>query len=161
MISPEVLRRYPHFANVPDECLKSVASISNTRKFKAKERLFEESGELKGSAQLYEKGEEATHLLLLTEGEVNVVFDLPKGEEIVVDTLVPGDLMAIAAIIPPYRLTATGVARSDGELIEIEAKALRKLLDEVPELGYALMSSVAKTAMSRLNEARVQLASLT
>ena len=56
MISPEVLRRYPHFAGVPEDCLKSVAMISDERSFKADETIFQESGEFVGSVKLYEKG---------------------------------------------------------------------------------------------------------
>ncbi len=158
MISPEALRRYPHFAGVPDECLKSVAMLSDERSFKAEEKLFTESGELKAGAQIYEKGEEAQYLFILSEGQVDIVFSLREDENIVVDTLVSGDLMAISALIPPYRLTASGIARQDGKLIQIKAPELRQLCEDVPELGYRLMLQVAKTAMSRLSEARVQLA---
>lgn len=158
MISPESLRRYPHFAGVPDECLKSVAMISEERSFKADEKLFSESGELKAGAQIYEKGGEAPYLLIIEEGQVDIVFSLREDENVVVDTLVSGDLMAISALIPPYQLTASGIARQDGKLIQIKAHELRQLCEDVPELGYRLMLQVAKAAMSRLSEARVQLA---
>jgi CRP-like cAMP-binding protein len=158
MISPETLRRYPQFAGVSDSCLKAVAGISQTRTFKKDERIFTQSGELRADARLYEKGEEATHLMLLTKGQVDIVFSLPSDKEVIVDTLVAGDLMAISALIPPYHLTASGIAREDGELIQIEAVGLRKWCEEEPELGYRLMLSVAKAAMSRLSQARVQIA---
>ncbi len=158
MISPEALRRYPHFAGVPDECLKSVAMLSDERSFKADEKLFSESGGLKAGAQIYEKGEEANFLLILTEGQVDIVFSLGEDENIVVDTLVSGDLMAISALIPPHHLTASGIARQDGKLIQIKAAELRQLCEDVPELGYRLMLQVAKTAKNRLSATRIQLA---
>ena len=158
MISPETLRRYPHFAGVSDGSLKSIAMISDERSFKSNEKLFSESGELKAGTQVYEKGDEATFLLLLTEGQVDIVFSVRDGENIVVDTLVSGDLMAISALIPPHQLAASGIARQDGKLIQIKAPELRQLCEDVPELGYRLMLQVAKTAKSRLSQARVQLA---
>jgi CRP/FNR family cyclic AMP-dependent transcriptional regulator len=128
------------------------------REFKAGERIFEESGSFIATARIYEKGEEASHLMLLTEGKVDIGLTLGTGETVVVGTLVEGDLMALSALIPPYHLSATGIAKEDGKLIQIEAVALRKLLEENPELGYRLMQGVAKGIMTRLQDTRVELA---
>lgn len=75
MISVEVLRRYPHFANVGDACLAEVAKLCEEREFKSGDRIFEESGSFMAKARIYEKGAEATHLMLLTEGTVDVTLD--------------------------------------------------------------------------------------
>jgi CRP-like cAMP-binding protein len=158
MISTEVLRRYPHFAGIADACLGEVAKISEERAFKAGDRIFKESGSFLVTARIYEKGEEATHLMLLTEGKVDIALTLGTGEAVVVGTLVKGDLMALSALIPPYHLSATGIAKEDGKLIQIEAKPLRRLCDENPELGYRLMQGVAKGLMTRLQDTRVELA---
>jgi CRP-like cAMP-binding protein len=157
MISPEVLRRYPHFAGIGDECLKSVASISEEQDFKAGEEIFQESSSFKATARIYEKGEEASHLYLLTEGQVDIAFILGSGAKAVVGTLGPGDLMALSALLPPYHLTASGIARSDGKLIQIEASELRKLCEENTELGYRLMMGVAAALIGRLQDTRVEL----
>ena len=99
---------------------------------------------------------------LLDGGHEVVVFDnLGRGHRAAVDTratLVEGDLMALSALIPPYHLSATGIAKEDGKLIQIQAVALRALLEENPELGYRLMQGVAKGIMTRLQDTRVELA---
>lgn len=158
MISSELLRRYPHFAGIEDACLGEVAKLSEEREFKAGEVIFKESSSYLATARIYEKGEEATHLMLLIEGQVDIALTLGTGEKAVVGTLVDGDLMALSALIPPYHLSATGVAKSDGKLIRIKAKALRELLEENPGLGYRLMQGVAKGLMTRLQDTRVELA---
>jgi CRP-like cAMP-binding protein len=158
MISPEILRRYPHFAGIDEACLGEVAKISDEREFKNGETIFEESGSYLATARIYEKGEEATHLMLLVKGKVDIALTLGTGEKAVVGTLVEGDLMALSAMIPPYHLSATGVAKEDGNFIEIEAKALRTLCDENTGLGYRLMQGVAKGIMTRLQDTRVELA---
>jgi CRP-like cAMP-binding protein len=158
MISPEVLRRYPHFAGIADACLGEVAKLSEEVEFKAGDRIFEESGSFLATARIYEKGEEATHLMLLTEGKVDIGLTLGTGETVVVGTLVEGDLMALSALIPPYHLSATGIAKGDGKMIQIKAEPLRDLLDDNPELGYRLMQGVAKGIMTRLQDTRVELA---
>ncbi len=161
MISPETLRRYAHFAGLSEDCLKEVALLSEERAFKSGDRLFEESSGYKASARIYEKGEEATHLMILTKGEVDIVFSLAEGEEVVVGTLVDGDMMAISALIPPHQFTASGIAKKDGQLIAISAPELRALCDENPELGYRLMAAAAAAIKQRLTDTRVQLAGVT
>jgi len=66
--------------------------------------------------------------------------------------------MALSALIPLYHLSATGIAKHDGKYIQIEAKTLRKLYDDNPELGYHLMQGVANGLMARLQDTRVELA---
>lgn len=161
MISPDVLKRFPYFAGVSTECLKAVAKISTERSFRAGERIFEESKALSASGKIYDRGEEATHLMILAEGQVDITYGLPNGSEIVVGTLVSGDLMALAAVIPPYQLTGNGIAKQDGRLIQIEGPGLRALCEEHPELGYRVMHEVSKATMSRLTETRIQLAGIT
>lgn len=158
MISPEVFRRYPHFAGIDEACLGEVAKISEEREFKNGETIFEESGSYLATARIYEKGEQATHLMLLTKGKVDIALTLGTGEKAVVGTLVDGDLMALSALIPPYHLSATGVAKQDGKMIQIKAEALRKLCEDNPPLGYRLMQGVAKGIMTRLQDTRVELA---
>jgi CRP/FNR family cyclic AMP-dependent transcriptional regulator len=147
MISPERLRRYPHCAGAPDDLLKAVAMLAHERQFKAGERLFEE-------------GATATKLMFLDAGEVDIVYRLGDDREVTVETLVEGDLMAWSALLEPYRLTATGVARKDGMAIEIEAEGLRGICHENPSHGFIMMTQVAKTLRDRLSATRVQLAAL-
>lgn len=161
MISPETLRRYTHFAGLSEDCLKEVALISKERTFKAGDHIFEESSGYKASARIYEKGEEATHLMILINGEVDIVYSLAGSEQVVVGTLVGGDLMAISALIPPHQLTASGIAKKDGQLIAIFAPELRLLCDEDPVLGYRMMAAAAVATKQRLTDTRVQLAGAT
>jgi len=147
MISPERLRRYPHCAGAPDELLKAVAMLAHERHFKAGERLFEE-------------GATATNLMFLDAGEVDIVYRLGDDREVTVDTLVEGDLMAWSALLEPYRLSATGVGRKDGTVIELEADGVRRICRENPAHGFHMMTQVAMTLRDRLNATRVQLAAL-
>jgi CRP/FNR family cyclic AMP-dependent transcriptional regulator len=145
MISPERLRRYSHCAGAPDELLKKVAMLAQERNFKVGERLFEESAT-------------ATDLMFLDKGKVNIVYTLGDGREVVVDTVVEGELMSWSALLEPYILTATGVASTDGTAVEIEAEPLRQLCAEHPEHGMFMMTQVARTLRDRLAATRVQLA---
>jgi CRP-like cAMP-binding protein len=147
MISPERLRRFPHCAGASDEMLKQVAMLGRERVFQAGERLFEE-------------GLPATHLIMLETGEVDILYTLADGREITLDTAVGGDLLAWSALLEPHTLTATGVARAQGVLIQLEAEPLRKLCQSNPEYGFVMMKQVAITLRNRLTASRVQLAGM-
>lgn len=158
MISPETLRRYPHFAGVSSACLKEVAMISEEHTFSAGDRLFEESSSFKAEDRIYEKGKEAEHLMILTEGEVDITYRLGTGQETIVGTAIAGQLLGFSALIPPHQLTAAGIAKTDGALIAIPAPELRALCEANPDLGYRLMTAVAMTVKERLTDTRVLLA---
>jgi CRP-like cAMP-binding protein len=147
MISPERLRRYPHCAGAGDELLGRVAMIADEKTFEAGERLFEE-------------GQLARHLLMIESGKVDIVYRLPDGRDVVVDTLIDGDIAAWSALLEPYRLTASGVARTNGRMIAVEAEALRALCQGNAEFGLPMMTQIAKTLRDRLAATRVQLAAI-
>jgi CRP-like cAMP-binding protein len=158
MVSPEILRRYPYFAGLPEEALRQVAMLAEQRAFKAGERLFEESAAFKAGARLYEKGEEAKELLILVAGEVDLLTELSGGKEAVVASLVPGELMAESSLVEPYQLTVSGVATRDGSLITFDARRLRELCRSDPQTGFTLMSQVARLLLDKLQSTQVQLA---
>jgi hypothetical protein len=66
--------------------------------------------------------------------------------------------MAWSALLEPFRLTASGVARNTGVAIEIEAGGLRRICEGNPSYGLVMMTQVAKTLRDRLEATRVQLA---
>lgn len=147
MISPEMLRRYPYFAKVSGESLKSVAMIAEEKHVPAGTVMFNE-------------GDPATELNIIVKGEVNIEYILGSGEHRTVDTLVDGDILAWSALIEPYKTTAVGTTAKDVQLISIDAGRLRDLCEGDPQLGYQLTTQVAKLLAHRLEGARVQLAAV-
>ncbi|TFH35942.1 MAG: cyclic nucleotide-binding domain-containing protein [Anaerolineales bacterium] len=157
MISPETLRRYPYFAGITEKCMRSVALLAEENIFKQGEVIFTERGEFLASDRIYQEGEQAKHLMLITEGEIDIALTFSAEKQVVVGTLGPGELMALSALIPPYLLTASAIASTDGKMICFESEDLRRLMDDNPELGYPLMSGVAKALRDRLKNTRIEL----
>jgi CRP-like cAMP-binding protein len=145
MVSPELLRQYPHFAGVTEDCLKKIAMVSEKRGFQAGEDLLIE-------------GNTATKLCLMISGEVNVIYRLGDDREVVADSLVKGDSFGWSALLEPHILTASCRGHKDGEIIEIEALSLRSICDEDIPCGYQILNGVAKTLRDRLSAMRVQIA---
>lgn len=145
MISPEVLRRYPYFAAVSEESLKQVAMIADEKCVAANTRMFNE-------------GDPAKALNIITKGEVNIQYLLNTGEHRTVDTLVEGDILGWSALVQPYKYTAICMTTKETQLVSIDAAKLRQLCEDEPLLGYRLMTQIAKLLAHRLEGARVQLA---
>lgn len=147
MISPEVLKRYPYFIKANADRLRQIAMVSEEKTYPAGETIFCE-------------GDKADELFIVAEGEVDIKYTLGSGEERIVDTLVPGELMMWSALVEPYRSTAVGTTRSETKLIAIKAEALRALCDEDHEMAHNIMLSLVKMLATRLEGARVQLATI-
>lgn len=145
MVSPEFLRRYPHFADLSEENLKDLAMIAEEKRFTAGEVLFQE-------------GDPAIKFNVILSGEIEIQYTLGTGERRVVDTLVAGDILCWSALVSPYKSTAVGTASKDTHVVAIDGPKLRELCAKDPSLGYLLMTQVAKLLANRLENARVQLA---
>lgn len=145
MISPELLRNFPHFSGLPYECLKEIAMISKERAFDPGDDLFYE-------------GNLATHLCLILSGEVSIVYRLGDDREVVADSLIKGDAFGWSAILEPHKLTASCRGAKGGKYIAIEAEALRRICDENYACGYHIVREVSKTLRDRLSAMRVQIA---
>ena len=145
MISPEVLRAYPYFAGAGEESLRELAMATEELSFQEGQVLFRE-------------GQTAERLYILIRGEVDIQYELNTGEHRTVDTVVAGDVLIWSALVRPYRTTGLGIARRTSEVIAVDARKLRELCEGDRELGFSLMTEIARATSHRLEGARVQLA---
>ena len=139
------LRRYRYFAGLPHSLLEQIAWISSVRPFKAGERLIEE-------------GARASELIIVKSGRVDIIYRIGDGRDVTAESVMGGDVIGWSALLEPYKLTASGVAREDGELIAIEAAKLQEMCEGDSFLGYRLMTEIARGLRDRLMGLRVQLA---
>ena len=150
MISPELIRRYPFFAGLDDAQLKAIAMIADEFDYPT-------------GATLFENDQAATALYLLLTGNVElhyVVTDRAeprRRKEFYVSDINPGEIIGISALVEPHRYTATARVASPSCVLKIDAAALRALCDGNPQTAANLMRQIAKVAMGRLHDTRVQL----
>ena len=147
MISPELLRRYPYFADVDEKALQEVAMITDEVAAAAGTCLFRED-------------DQAESLYIIAEGEVDLLYTLGNGELRTVDTLVAGDLLGWSALIEPHRCTAAGTVKKNTRLIAINGRKLRALCEANHDLGYRMLLCLTQLLAARLEGARVQLATI-
>jgi CRP-like cAMP-binding protein len=109
---------------------------------------------------LFSEGDKADKLYIITEGELDLQYTLGSGELRTVDTLVAGDLVGWSALVEPYKSTATGTVKKDLKGISIDGLKLRELCEAQHDLGYRMLLCVTQLLATRLEGARVQLATM-
>jgi CRP-like cAMP-binding protein len=65
-----------------------------------------------------------------------------------------------SALVEPYRSTAVAIARNDTKLVAIDGEKLRDLCESDHDLGYRMLICITKLLATRLEGARVQLATV-
>jgi CRP/FNR family transcriptional regulator, cyclic AMP receptor protein len=147
MIAPEILRRYPYFAGTRDEALHDLAMMCEEQVVPA-------------GTVLYREDDKTDKLCILVEGEIDIQYTLGSGELRTVDTIVPGELLMWSALVEPYRSTAVVTARQDCKLIAVDAERIRSYCDQDPEVTHDMLLHLTQLLSTRLEGARVQLATL-
>ena len=145
MVTLQDLRRYPYFATISEENLKQVATITTQKNVSA-------------GTQMFCEGDDADTRYVIVRGEVKIDYRLETGQMRTVDILGAGDLLVWSAIVEPYKMTGFGTTNEDTQLLAIDAKKLYEFFDTDPQLGYLLMTQVAKLLANRLKNARGHLA---
>ena len=151
MISPELLRRYPLFAVLDEAQLRAIAMLS-------------EEIEVEDGALMIECGKPADALWLLIEGRLDLYYVVADREdpelkrEYFLHEFNAGDLLGISALIEPYVYTASVRASTMCRVVKMDGIGLRALCEVDSKIAVGLMKAIAKAAMDRLNDTRVQLA---
>ncbi len=151
MISPEMLRRYPFFADMDDASIKAIAMIAEVIPLNAGEVLFQ-SGDPSNALYLLEDGNIETSLVIKDSG------DATFQKEFYLDDINPGETFGLSTLVESSVHAVTTRVSKTGKALRIDGAKLNQLCISDPRLGYQVMKQVAKTALERLQHTRVQLA---
>ncbi|UCC86734.1 MAG: cyclic nucleotide-binding domain-containing protein [Anaerolineales bacterium] len=149
MVSPELLRRFPFFAGLTEEELKSIAMISEEEKYEANTFIFRERGK-------------ADKLFVLIEGTVDIKVNTDEEglQHETVSTLTHGDIFCWSAVVEPQTLTASAYADTPVTVVAIDGAGLRAMFELDCHLGYRILQKSAEIISSRLKDTRIQMLSL-
>ena len=147
MISPEILRRFPYFAAAGEEVLKALAEVSE-------EIVVPEDG------LFFRDGDKPKYLFVLLSGSVDIMLTLGSSREVIVDTVVAGDLMGWSSVSGASRRVASAQAVKETRAVQIDAAELRALMLENDAFGRHMMTQVVQILSHRLGSAWAQLASV-
>ena len=74
-----------------------------------------------------------------------------------IQTAGPGELVGWSWLLPPYKWHFTGRAVEPVRAVQFDAACLRQKCEEDAQLGYQLLTQVARILASRLNATHLQL----
>jgi len=137
---PGILKGHSLFSNFSIEEVSQISGFSEKKRYRKHERVFE-------------YGEKASHLFVLLQGSVSL--HLPaKSEEfrIVISKVAAGDLFGLSSLLGSdhYILEAQCVELAD--ILAIDAKKFRDLLEADSPAGFIIMNEVASTYFNRYIE---------
>jgi len=96
--------------------------------------------------KLIRQGDTGESMFILVEGQANVVFER-NGSSKFIASLGPGDCFGEMSLLTGERRSATVMATSDCEVVEIARPILAKSLKQNPELLNELSQLLAKRQM--------------
>jgi CRP-like cAMP-binding protein len=149
MVAPESLEEIPFFRSLGAEEREQIASITETRTYKAGETIFAEGASM-DSLRVLEKG-----MISFRQKQKEGGEDSAMGH---IETR--GDVFGIAAVVGDDNIYPhSAVCLEDSEVLEIDGPKLRALCESDPALGAGVFHFLAVTMSLRLSAAREQLRS--
>jgi CRP-like cAMP-binding protein len=150
MVSPELLRRYPFFAGLRMDQIVTLAKLAD--------EMWVQPG-----YYFFHEGEELHHFYLITEGQVDlsislleigsraVVPDLVEmSREVPVCTMVPGEVFAWSALVPPHHAVSNACALTECQVVAFDCVELRKQFENDYQFGFLMMEKAAQVIRDRL-----------
>ena len=109
-------------------------------------------------AQVYQEGDRANHIFVVTKGLVSM-RKIDPGDKVGIsfEKREKGELFGTACFMKPQEYTLTAVTLEDTEVMAVDADKLFELCQQDPELGYKFMTEVAKTDFERYKVAKKQI----
>jgi len=115
------------------------------------ERLSSASGvvRLKKGERVYSDGLPASHLFILIKGQVELRRPASGDFNLVVDDIREGGVFGVSSLEAGERYLLNAECVEDSEVLKIESRVLRVLLDENPAAGYATQRKVTQIFFKR------------
>ncbi|GAB4480250.1 MAG: hypothetical protein OHK0031_01240 [Anaerolineales bacterium] len=139
----DVLMRFDSFKDLGVADLKIIAPLFSARTFPAQ-------------AVIFEQGERATCLYLLTRGEVALRYKPYDGEAMTLTRVRPGGVFGWSAVLGNDCYSSSALCNEASEALVICGDNLRALLTEHPQTGRLVLDRLALAVSSRWVNAQAQ-----
>jgi len=125
------------FSTFSEEQLEKLAEITERKTYKK-------------HAHVYERGDRAKHLFLVSKGLVSLRrFDYGDKVGLAFETRKSGEIFGVASFMHPQHYSLTAVCVEDSEVMAIDADKLSYLCEKDPAVGYKLMLKIAQVYFER------------
>lgn len=142
MVAVNDLKNLAVFGSLKEKQLEEIAEITERKSYKK-------------HSHVYERGNDAKHLFVVTKGRVSLRRIDPGNEVgIAFETRDPGGLFGAASFVKPQEYTLTAICLEDTEVMAIDADKLFEMSEKDPALGYQLMLTIAQVYFERYKVAK-------
>jgi CRP-like cAMP-binding protein len=139
----DLLKKVELFKELDLSQLKEVKDCCQIKKIKEGERIFRDR-------------DEASLLWAVSEGRVDLRFDLPgrdSSKETTVAIISEGMVFGWSSFVPPYKYRLSAYCSSKGcQLIEINKDCLLKVFETHSLIGYRVMTNLSVTIGTRFQQ---------
>ena len=104
---------------------------------------------LKEGDRVYSDGTPASHLFVLLKGRIELRRPTKGGPDLLVDDLMPGSLFGVSSLMGTDRYSLNAECVDDSEVLKIEAKVLRQILDANLVVGYSTQRRISEIFFKR------------
>ena len=111
--------------------------------------LFQPSAYLAGDT-IFEQGEHAKYLYLLTKGEVSISFKPEDGPSLTIARVRPEGVVGWSAALGNPTYTSSAICCSDCQFLQIRGEDLRWLCERYPDTGSLILERLAAMIAERL-----------
>jgi CRP-like cAMP-binding protein len=154
MLSSEILRQNPYFAQLSEEQLKCIIESSHEVTAQAGEFLFHRDDDL-------------SYFYLVLEGVFEVIFETPKlnvayetyrqpselqREGVVLSVVKSGEILAWSGLVKPYRATSCVRAKANAQLMAFDCKKLLECFEQDCRFGFFMIHAAAQVIGKRLQD---------
>ena len=142
MVEASNLKGLELFSVFSEAHLEELAKITEKKSYKKNDHV-------------YERGNPAKHLFVVSKGLVSLRRFEPGDEVgIAFESRESGGLFGAASFMEPQEYTLTAVCLEDTEVMAIDADKLSELCEKEPAVGYNLMLKIAQVYFERYKTAK-------
>jgi CRP-like cAMP-binding protein len=143
----KILSEHPFFQGMNTGYLKRITECASLLHFHSGDFIFRQD-------------EEANHLYVILEGKVDVELFSALGGPVVLQEIQKGGVLGWSWLMPPYRWRFDARTVEDVQTVALDAKCLRRRMEEDSGLGMDVLSRFVPVITQRLEFARLKLLNL-
>ena len=107
-----------------------------------------ETTHLAAERKLYREEDEADSAYVVISGRILLYRETPKGERIVVGNAGTGSILGELALIADTRRLTSASAAEDSEVLRLNRKMFRRILEEYPDIAMQLHQRISDELQS-------------
>jgi len=112
---------------------------------------------LKKGEKVYSEGLPASHLFVLLKGKVELRRPTKGGLNLLVDEIPAGGVFGVSSLGQGERYLLNAECVEESEVLKVESRVLRAILDQNPVAGYAIERKISQIFFKRYVDAMERL----